>query len=107
MFSEVRIGIGSEFYYGQPFFVMTILWRRPQRHPEDETQVFDDCLRSILRLSKRRAGPLFRRISTASRIGDAALHPDAVRPILSYRAMLLVRPDGNAAGSRMTWGAQT
>jgi integrase len=36
-------------------------------------------------LAKRKAGPLFRRISTAGRIGDAALHPDAVRRILSHR----------------------
>ena len=39
-------------------------------------------------MAKRRAGPLFRRISTADRIGDAALHPDAVRQILSYRVKL-------------------
>ena len=39
-------------------------------------------------VAKRKAGPLFRRISTADRIGDAALHPDAVRQILSYRVRL-------------------
>jgi integrase len=33
----------------------------------------------------RKAGPLFRRISTAGRIGNTALHPDAVRQILTYR----------------------
>ncbi len=39
-------------------------------------------------VAKRKAGPLFRRISTADRIGEAALHPDAVRQILSYRVRL-------------------
>ena len=39
-------------------------------------------------VAKRRAGPLFRRISTAGRIGEASLHPDAVRQILSYRVRL-------------------
>lgn len=36
-------------------------------------------------IARRKAGPLFRRISTAGRIGDTALHPDAVRRILAYR----------------------
>ena len=36
-------------------------------------------------VAKRRAGPLFRRISTGGRIGDTALHPDAVRRILAHR----------------------
>ena len=36
-------------------------------------------------VASRRAGPLFRRISTADRIGDTALHPDAVRRILAQR----------------------
>jgi integrase len=36
-------------------------------------------------VARRRAGPLFRRISTAGRIGDTALHPDAVRQILMHR----------------------
>ncbi len=36
-------------------------------------------------VAKRRAGPLFRRISTGDRIGETALHPDAVRQILTYR----------------------
>ena len=39
-------------------------------------------------VAKRRAGPLFRRISTADRIGEAALHPDAVRQILGTRVRL-------------------
>ncbi|GAB0120358.1 tyrosine-type recombinase/integrase [Acidisoma sp. 7E03] len=39
-------------------------------------------------VAKRRAGPLFRRISTGGTIGDAALHPDAVRRILDYRCRL-------------------
>jgi integrase len=34
---------------------------------------------------KRRAGPLFRRISTGGNIAETALHPDAVRRILAYR----------------------
>ena len=36
-------------------------------------------------VAKRRAGPLFRRISTGGGIADTALHPDAVRRILAYR----------------------
>jgi integrase len=37
-------------------------------------------------VATRKAGPLFRRISSAGRIGHAALHPDAVRWILLRRA---------------------
>ena len=36
-------------------------------------------------VAKRRAGPLFRRISTGGNIAETALHPDAVRRILAYR----------------------
>jgi integrase len=39
-------------------------------------------------VAKRKAGPLFRRISTRGTIGDTALHPDAVRRILAHRAGL-------------------
>ncbi len=39
-------------------------------------------------VARRKAGPLFRRISSAGRIGDAALHPDAVRRILAQRARM-------------------
>lgn len=39
-------------------------------------------------VARRRAGPLFRRVSRDGRIGDAALHPDAVRRILAHRAAL-------------------
>lgn len=39
-------------------------------------------------VARRKAGPLFRRVSTAGRVGDAALHPDAVRRILAHRAGL-------------------
>ena len=46
-------------------------------------------------VAKRKAGPLFRRISTAGTIGDVALHPDAVRPILLRRAAMAgLRFDG-------------
>ena len=37
-------------------------------------------------VAKRKAGPLFRPISKGGRIGDAALHPDAIRRILARRA---------------------
>ena len=43
-------------------------------------------------VAKRAAGPLFRRISIAGRIGGAALHPDAVRRILKHRAGLAGLP---------------
>ena len=36
-------------------------------------------------VARRKAGPLFRRISTGDGIGDTALHPDAVRHILARR----------------------
>jgi integrase len=39
-------------------------------------------------VAKRKAGPLFRRVSTGDRIGEAALHPDAVRQILAHRVGL-------------------
>ena len=39
-------------------------------------------------VARRKAGPLFRRISTGGNIGDTALHPDAVRRILAYRVRL-------------------
>jgi integrase len=39
-------------------------------------------------VARRQAGPLFRRISAAGRIGEAALHPDAVRQILSRRVKM-------------------
>ena len=39
-------------------------------------------------VAKRKAGPLFRRISTGGSIGNTAMHPDAVRRILAHRAGL-------------------
>jgi integrase len=39
-------------------------------------------------VARRKAGPLFRRISTGDRIGDTALHPDAVRHILAHRVQM-------------------
>lgn len=36
----------------------------------------------------RKAGPLFRKISTGNGIGDTALHPDAVRQILAHRVAM-------------------
>ena len=39
-------------------------------------------------VAKRKAGPLFRRISTGGGIGDTALHPDAVRRILAHRVRM-------------------
>ena len=36
----------------------------------------------------RKAGPLFRKISIAGGIGEAALHPDAVRRILAHRVQM-------------------
>src|SRR4051812_9762572 len=43
----------------------------------------------------RKAGPLFRKISTGDGIGDTALHPDAVRQILAHRiAMAGIVVDG-------------
>jgi len=39
-------------------------------------------------VAKRKAGPLFRKISTGGGIGATALHPDAVRRILARRVQL-------------------
>jgi len=39
-------------------------------------------------VARRKAGPLFRKISTAGGIGEAALHPDAIRGILAHRVAM-------------------
>ena len=39
-------------------------------------------------VARRKAGPLFRRISTGDGIGETALHPDAVRRILAHRVQM-------------------
>jgi integrase len=39
-------------------------------------------------VAQRKAGPLFRKISTDDGIGDTALHPDAVRRILAHRVAM-------------------
>jgi integrase len=39
-------------------------------------------------VARRKAGPLFRRISTGDGIGATALHPDAVRRILAHRVQM-------------------
>jgi integrase len=39
-------------------------------------------------VARRKAGPLFRKISTGDGIGDTALHPDAVRHILAHRVRM-------------------
>jgi integrase len=39
-------------------------------------------------VARRKAGPLFRRIHASGAIGETALHPDAVRQILSRRAAM-------------------
>jgi integrase len=39
-------------------------------------------------VARRKAGPLFRKISTGDGIGEAALHPDAVRRILAHRVAM-------------------
>jgi integrase len=46
------------------------------------------AFRDWMALAQRKAGPLFRRISTAGTIGTDALHPDAVRHILLRRAAM-------------------
>jgi integrase len=46
-------------------------------------------------VARRKAGPLFRKISTGGGIGDTALHPDAVRRILAHRlGMAGIATDG-------------
>jgi integrase len=50
-------------------------------------------------VAQRNAGPLFRKISTAGRIGGTALHPDAVRRILLHRlGMAGVTPEEAGQG---------
>jgi len=59
------------------------------RHPETcPVRAFEDWQA----VARRRAGPLFRRISTKDNIGAEALHPDAVRRILAYRVRLAGLP---------------
>lgn len=62
------------------------------RHAETcPHRAFDDWQE----VATRKTGPLFRRVSTAGRIGDKALHPDAVRQILTARIHLAgLRVDG-------------
>jgi integrase len=43
-------------------------------------------------VARRKAGPLFRKISTGGGIGDTALHPDAVRRILAHRVRMAGLP---------------
>jgi integrase len=46
-------------------------------------------------VARRKAGPLFRRVDAAGRIGETALHPDAVRRILAHRVGLAgLTPEG-------------
>jgi integrase len=46
-------------------------------------------------VARRKAGPLFRRIIAGGKIGDAALHPDAVRRILARRCRMAgISPEG-------------
>jgi integrase len=39
-------------------------------------------------MARRKAGPLFRKVSTGDGIGDTALHPDAIRRILAHRVQM-------------------
>jgi integrase len=52
---------------------------RGKRRETCPVQAFEDWMA----VARRKAGPLFRRISATDRIGDKALHPDAVRQILN------------------------
>jgi integrase len=46
-------------------------------------------------VAQRKAGPLFRNVTTSGRIGGAALHPDAVRRILLHRLRMAgLTPEG-------------
>ena len=46
-------------------------------------------------VAQRKAGPLFRKVSTSGRVGGTALHPDAVRRILAHRlGMAGLTPEG-------------
>jgi integrase len=55
-------------------------------------------------VAQRSAGPLFRKISTRGNIGGAALHPDAVRRILSHRLAMagLTAADTGAGFGRLS-----
>jgi integrase len=55
------------------------------KHPETCPVRAFDAWQAVAR---RKAGPLFRKISAAGTIGDAALHPDAVRRILARRCRM-------------------
>lgn len=49
--------------------------------------------------AKRRAGPLFRQISTGDTVGDTALHPDAVRRRCGCESASEHRPASRRASS--------
>jgi len=49
-------------------------------------------------VARRKAGPLFRKISTRGRVGGAALHPDAVRRILLHRLHMAGLTEGSDQG---------
>jgi len=55
------------------------------RHAETCPVLAFDAWQAV---AKRRAGPLFRRVSSGGKIGEAALHPDAVRRILARRCRM-------------------
>ena len=56
-------------------------------HPESGWR-HADAFQAWQAVAKRRAGPLFRPISSGGRIDGAALHPDAVRRILAGRSRM-------------------
>jgi integrase len=79
-----QAGQGAEIGLPRGKYLETCLWR-----------AFEDW-QSV---AQRHAGPLFRKISTRGRVGGAALHPDAVRRVLTNRLRLAgLTPEGHGQG---------
>ena len=78
---RLRIGRGKTDQLGQGAEIGIPRGKHVATCPE---KAFQDWMT----VSKRKAGPLFRKISRGDTIGNTALHPDAVRHILGKRAAM-------------------
>ena len=78
---RLRIGRGKTDQEGQGAEIGIPRGRHAATCPEKAFQEW-------MAVAKRKAGPLFRKISRGDSIGNEALHPDAVRHILRRRAAM-------------------
>ncbi len=78
---QLRIGRGKTDQTGQGADVGLPRGRHAETCPVLAFRAWQD-------VARRGAGPLFRRVSAGGRVGEAALHPDAVRRILGRRVRM-------------------